>query len=88
MASNTLRIDPGDGSPVVDYRIENGRVERRVLELVDSQENFRYQWRPLTPQELNSHVMSGTTLAHWLRLKIGIFRLLKAFSSDPSSTMN
>jgi hypothetical protein len=30
MAINTLRIDSGDGSGVVDYRIENGSVETRV----------------------------------------------------------
>ena len=33
LACNRLRIDPSDGSPVVDYRIEDGRVERRTLVL-------------------------------------------------------
>ena len=28
---NRLRLDPGNGSPVVDYRIENGCVESRTL---------------------------------------------------------
>ncbi len=32
LAFNRLRIDPGKGSPAVDYRIENGFVESRTLE--------------------------------------------------------
>jgi hypothetical protein len=32
LAFNRLRIDPGNGSPAVDYRIENGFVESRTLE--------------------------------------------------------
>ena len=32
LAFNRLRIDPGNGSPAVDYRIENGFVESSTLE--------------------------------------------------------
>ena len=29
LACNTLRIDPGDGSPATEYRVEDDHVERR-----------------------------------------------------------
>lgn len=32
MTGNTLHIDPNDGSPSVEYRIENGHLERRTVE--------------------------------------------------------
>ena len=86
MACNTLRIDRGDGSPVVEYRIENGHVERRAAESVFD-ETTDYDWTPLTPEELSAHVLSGTALSHWLRLRMGIFRLVRACNSDATSAM-
>ena len=87
MAINTLRIDSGDGSRVVDYRIEDGSVETRVTE-VAAEDRIEQEWRQLTPEELSAHVMAGTVLAHWLRRKLGIFRLMRACTPDYSSTQN
>lgn len=86
MACNTLRIDRGDDSQVVEYRIENGRVERRVADS-DFDETTGAEWTPLTPEELSAHVLSGTALSHWLRLRMGIFRLVRACNSEATSAM-
>jgi hypothetical protein len=71
LACNRLRIDPGDGSPVVDYRIENGCVESRSLETAT-------EWHRLTPDELSSHVMAETVVAQWLHRRMGDRRLIRA----------
>jgi hypothetical protein len=88
-----LRIDPGDGYPVMDYRIHNGSVETRVIEV-----NTRVEletdsgWKQLTPEELSSHVMADTVVARWLRRRLGIFPLVRAchqdFYQDPSANNN
>ena len=44
MACNNLRIDLGDGSPVVDYRIERDGVETRTLRAEKEK-----PWQRLTP---------------------------------------
>ena len=58
LACNKLCIDPCDGSPVVDFRIENGCVETRAG--LDSTQH----WQRLTPEQLTSHVMSNSVVAH------------------------
>jgi hypothetical protein len=78
LASNKLCIDPCDGSPVVDFRIENGCVETRPG--IDSTQH----WQRLTPERLTSHVMSNTVVAQWLLGRMGVHRLVRACSSaDP-----
>lgn len=72
---NRLRVDAGDGSPVVDYRIENGRVECRVGDRTEG-------WRPLSPQQLSLQVKSRTILAHWLSRRMGVFPLVRACSEE------
>ncbi|HLZ42204.1 MAG TPA: hypothetical protein VKQ11_14645 [Candidatus Sulfotelmatobacter sp.] len=84
MACNSLRIDPGDGAPVLDYRIENGHVESRIS--FSPEENIQSDWQAISPEELSEHVMSGTILSLWLRRRMGIFRLVRACSLDASST--
>ena len=84
MACTTLRIDPGDNSPVLDYRIENGRVESRIS--FSPEETPQSDWKAVSPEELSEHVMSGTILSLWLRRRMGIFRLVRACSPDASST--
>jgi len=83
MACNSLRIDAGDGSPVMDYRIENGQVESRIS--FSPGENIQSDWQAVSPEELSEHVMSGTILSLWLRRRMGIFRLVRACSSEASS---
>ena len=76
LACNKLCIDPCDGSPVVDFRIENGCVETRAG--IDT----RQHWQQLTPEQLTSHVMSNTVVAQWLLGRMGVHRLVRACSSE------
>lgn len=84
LACNRLRIDMGDGSPAVDYRIEGDRVECRILENAPNSALER-AWRQLTPEQLTSHVSGETVISVWLRRRMGIFRLLRA-CSQPVTT--
>lgn len=73
-----LRIDPGDGSPVVDYQIEDGRVERRTLPPVAQVgATMEGQWERLTPEQLTDHVMANTVVAQWLARRLGIHALIR-----------
>jgi hypothetical protein len=83
MACNNLRIDLGDGSSVVDYRIENDCVETRTLEA----ENEK-PWQRLTPEQLTSQVMADTVVARWLRRRMGVHRLLRACTHSLSYAVN
>jgi len=75
LACKRLRIDPCDGSPVVDYRILNGWVERHTLETVVTREE---RWQRLTPEQLSCHVMANTVVAQWLSRRMGVHRLIRA----------
>jgi len=72
---NTLRIDRGDGSPIIDYRIENGRVKSRTVDRESVSTDFA--WQPLTREQLSAHVLSSTVVAQWLRHRMGLHRLLR-----------
>jgi hypothetical protein len=79
--SNRLRIDPWDGSHIVDYRIENGYVESRTLETwAERGSAIDQQWQRLTPEELSFHVMADTVVARWLRGRMGVHQLIRACS--------
>jgi hypothetical protein len=79
LVCNRLRIDPCDGTPVIDYRIENGWVESRTLETGTERGTAAdQQWHRLTPEELSSHVMADTVVARWLRGRMGIYGLIRA----------
>lgn len=97
LVSNRLRIDPGNGIPAVEYRIENGFVETRTLETRSSvmansdPSSFEGQWQRLTPQQLTSRVLQNRVVAHWLRNKMGLHQLVRACSqefSDPSYALD
>jgi hypothetical protein len=75
---NRLRLDPGNGFPVVDYRIENGCVETRTLEPGAGSSIVERQWQQVTPEELTSQVMKDTLLARWLSRRMGVFQLICA----------
>lgn len=82
---NRLCIDPGDGSPRIEYRVADDRVECRTLERSgETNEPDENRWKPLTSEQLSSHVMSGTVVAHWLQRRMGFHRLLRACNQDPS----
>lgn len=75
-ACNRLRIDL-DGSPAVDFRIEHGRVEQRIVEMAELGIEEK-EWRPLTSEQLSSHVLANTVVARWLCRRMGIFGLMRA----------
>jgi hypothetical protein len=81
LACNRLRIDSGNSSPVVEYRIEKDRVERREISFEKSVPRETEWWR-LTPEQVSSHVIANTVLARWLRGRIGLFRLLRICGGD------
>jgi len=88
-ACSRLRIDPGDGSPVVDYRIENGCVESRILGMAaESSTATEKQWQWLTLEQLSFHVMADTVVAHWLHRRMGVHRLIRACTQHSSSANN
>jgi len=82
LACNRLLIDPCDGSPVVDYRIENGGVESRTLEAAERGTTTEKRWQRLTPEQLSSHVMADSVVAQWLRRRMGVPRLIRACVSS------
>ena len=91
LAFNRLRIDPGDGFPAVDYRIENGFVESRTLERDATKRStvaIEKQWQRLTPEQLTSHLMTDTVLSRWLCHRMGVYRLIRACNQDSSSPNN
>ena len=91
LAFNRLRIDPGNGSPAIDYRIKNGLVESRTLETDATRGStlaFEREWQRLTPQQLTSRLMTDTVLLRWLRQRMGVYRLIRACNQDSSSPNN
>lgn len=83
LACNRLRIDPCDGSPVVDYRIENDVVERRTLEMAaEGGTKTEGRWQHLTPEQLSAHVMANTVVAQWLCSRMGLHRLIRVCNSS------
>jgi hypothetical protein len=83
LACNKLCVDRGDNSPTVEYRIEDGRVESRVLVgACEESSVIEKSWQRLTPEELRSHVMAHTVVARWLSRRMGVHRLIRACSQD------
>lgn len=88
LAFNRLRIDLGNGSPAMDYRIENGFVESRTLERDAANRStpaIETQWQRLTPEQLTSRVLADTAVAHWLLGRMGVHRLIRACNQDSLS---
>jgi hypothetical protein len=73
--STRLRLEPQDGTPAKDYRIQDGEVEVRVLatgiHLADS------EWQRLTTAEIAYHVANNTVVARWLEARLGWRRVLR-----------
>jgi len=79
-AAARLRID-SNGSPSVDYRIENGRVERRPAGTA-AQEGapVEEQWEALAPEQLAHVVATKPVVANWLFRRLGVRALVRACS--------
>ena len=79
LACKRLRVDAGDGSPVEDYRIENGYVEVRILDFnLECDLEGYHRWQRLTREQLISHVIGNTALARWLQRRMGLHPLIRA----------
>jgi hypothetical protein len=84
LASMRLRLESGDGSPVKEYRIEDGNVEVRTLDPEGGSVRQTGWWR-LTPEQLSIHVERNTVVAQWLERRLGWRRLLQAcVGQEPS----
>lgn len=70
-AWNKLRIDGFDGSPAVEYRIQNGHVARRTVDSAAECQAAEDQWERLTPEDFSYHVRAGTVVAFWLYHRMG-----------------
>lgn len=77
---NTLRIDRGNGSSIIDYRIHDGGVESRIVDSANLGTEFG--WRPVSPKQLGWYVISNNVVAHWLRRRMGLRALLRACGRD------
>jgi hypothetical protein len=77
-----LRIDPGDGSAVADYRLVDGIVETRTLDPAGRIDPWTGSpWEQLEPEDLAAHVESNTAVARWLERRMGFRALLRACQS-------
>ena len=86
LAWNRLRVDPGDSSPVLEYRIENGCVESRALETaLEGSTTTEERWQRLTPEQLSCHVMADTVVAQWLGRRMGVHRLIQACTQSSNN---
>ena len=85
MACNKLRIDSNDGSAVVEYRIEDGGVERRtVATYTGTGAASEERWEPLTAAQVASHIMANSTVAYWLHRRLGGESLFQLCNQHPS----
>jgi hypothetical protein len=79
LTCDRLRIDRGGASTAADYRITNGCVETRNLQLAeDGRFMVEKDWHRLTPEQLSSLVIANSLLAHWLTRRMGIFPTIQA----------
>jgi len=89
MTCNRLRIDRNDGSPVVEYRVENGCLEYRTIEVQpELSAAVDGQWQRLTHEQLASHMSANRVVAYWLSRRFGIHALIHACSKSSSSASN
>lgn len=83
--SKRLRVEPGDGSPITEYSIENGTVAVRTVDLNRGpDQDQESEWQELTPQQLRFHVERHTVVAEWLKRRMGWRRLLHECVRDGS----
>lgn len=79
MSSGHVRLlESMSHSPFQEYRINDGRVESRVLDIGLKRQTA---WREVSPAQLSSHVRCNTrntNVARWLERNLGWKRLLRA----------
>jgi hypothetical protein len=62
-------------APFQEYRINDGKVESRVLDFARQRKTG---WTEVSPAQLSAHVKRNTKIARWLERKLGWRRLLRA----------
>ena len=85
LTSKRLRLEPGNGSPITEYRIENGTVAVRTVDLnrrSGRDHDEESGWQQLTPEQLRFHVERRTVVAEWLKHRLGWRRLLRECARD------
>ena len=75
MTHNRLRFEASNCSPTVEYRIENGEVERRSRAMAtEVGAVVEREWQQLTREQLTSEIVINPVFANWLRRRLGILR--------------
>lgn len=66
-SSELLRIPSKNGSPINEYRIQNGQIEFRSLDAMGQLFSVTEgKWRVLDISELQLHFALDTVVAQWL----------------------
>jgi hypothetical protein len=74
-SGNMQLVESMSHSPCQEYRINDGKVEARVL---DYRSERKTSWREVSPAQLSRHVRGNTNVARWLERNLGWRRLLRA----------
>lgn len=78
-----LRLEPQDGTPAKDYRIQDGEVEVRSMPIAAT--STASQWQRLTSAEIAHHVEKNTIVARWLEARLGWRAVLKKCVQAPEN---
>jgi hypothetical protein len=69
MSSATMQlIESMNHSPVKEYRINEGKVEARVVDFALARKTG---WREVSAAQLSSHVKRNTNVTRWLERNLG-----------------
>lgn len=71
-SKNLLRISSENGSPVNEYRIHQGQIEFRSLDIHDPPVSLSSeQWQSLDVADIQFHFVLKTVVAQWLIERLG-----------------
>ena len=71
ISSELLRIPSENGSPINEYRIQNGQIEFRSLDATGKPFSItKGKWRVLDISELQLHFALDTVVAQWLMQRL------------------
>lgn len=76
-------LEPANLPATKEYRIHNGKIEARILGTGSAQER---EWTELSSEQLSSHVLCNTAVAHWLERNLGWRGLLRACVGEELET--
>lgn len=70
ISTELLRIPSERGSPINEYRIQNGQIEFRSLDCEGKPFALAPRWRTLEVGELQLHFALNTVVAQWLMQRL------------------